>query len=237
MRNTMAIARREFASYVNSPIPYILVTAYIATAGYMFFRHLFLPNAQADMRPFFENMPLLFCLLVPFVTMRLVAEERKEGTLELLLTMPVTDWQLVIGKFLAAIGLMAVLLLLTVAFPITVAALGPLDKGVVVANYLGALLMAGAFVAIGIMASSFTRNQIVAALVAFFIGFGLFLLGALVGVLPKSLTAIAAGLSISAHFMNIARGVIDTRDVLYYASVIFVCLIVAQTTLDSRRWR
>jgi ABC-2 type transport system permease protein len=151
--------------------------------------------------------------------------------------MPVTDWQVVVGKFLAALGLMSVLLLLTIAFPITIAFLGPLDKGVVVASYFGALLMAGAFVAIGIMASSFTRSQIVAALVAFFIGFGLYLLGALIGVMPPSLAPLAAGLSIAAHFMNIARGVIDSRDVLYYASVIFVCLLVAQTTLDSRRWR
>ena len=236
MRNTMAIAKREFQSYVNSPIPYILVTAYIVTAGYMFFRQLFLVR-QAELRHFFENMPLLFCLIVPFLTMRLVAEERREGTLELLLTMPVTDWQLVIGKFLAALGLMAVLLLLTVAFPITVAFLGPLDKGTTVASYLGALLMAGAFVGIGIMASSFTRSQIVAALVAFFIGFGLFLLGALIGVLPPALGPVAAALSVSSHFMNIARGVIDTRDVLYYLSIIVVCLMVAQTTLDSRRWR
>lgn len=236
MRNTMAIARREFASYVNSPIPYILVTAYIATAGYMFMRQLFLAR-QAEMRHFFENMPLLFCFIVPFVTMRLVAEERKEGTLELLLTMPVTDWQIVVGKFLAALGLMAVLLLLTVAFPITVAALGPLDKGTTVASYIGALLMSGAFVAIGVMASSFTKSQIVAALVSFFVCFGLFLLGALVGVLPPSLAPAAAALSIASHFMNISRGVIDTRDVLYYASIIFVCLLVAQTTLDSRRWR
>jgi ABC-2 type transport system permease protein len=236
VRNTMAIAKREFASYINSPIPYILVTAYLATAGYMFFRQLFLVR-QAELRHFFENMPLLFCLIVPFVTMRLIAEERREGTLELLLTMPVTDWQLVVGKFLAALGLMAVLLLLTLAFPITVASLGPLDKGTTVASYIGALLMSGAFVAIGIMASAFTRSQIVAALVAFFIGFGLFLLGALVGVLPPSLAPIAASLSIGTRFMNIARGVIDTRDVLYYASIIFVCLMVAQTTLDSRRWR
>ncbi len=236
MRNTMAIAKREFGSYVNSPIPYILVTAYLATAGYLFLSQLFFAK-QADMRPFFEIMPLLFCFIVPFVTMRLVAEERKEGTLELLLTMPVTDWQLVIGKFLAALGLMAVLLLLTVAFPITVAALGPLDKGTTVASYIGALLMAGAFIGIGVMASSFTKSQIVAALVAFFICFALYMLGHLVGILPRSVANVAAGLSIAAHFMNIARGVIDTRDVIYYASIIFVCLLIAQTTLDSRRWR
>jgi gliding motility-associated transport system permease protein len=236
MRNTMAIARREFASYVNSPIPYILVTAYLVIAGYFFTTSLFI-GKQADMRPFFEMMPLLFCFIVPFVTMRLVAEERKEGTLELLLTMPVTDWQLVVGKFLAALGLMTVLLLLTVALPITVAALGPLDKGTTVAGYIGALLMSGAFIAIGVMSSSFTKSQIVAALVAFFICFALYMMGHFVGVLPRSLSMLAAGLSISSHFMNIARGVIDTRDLVYYASIIFVCLLIAQTTLDSRRWR
>lgn len=236
MRNTLAIAKREFSSYVNSPIPYILVTAYIITAGYLFFRQLFFVR-QADMRPFFENTPLLFCLIVPFLTMRLVAEERKEGTLELLLTMPVTDWQLVLGKFLAALGLMGVLLLLTLPFPITVAGLGPLDKGATVAAYFGALLMSGAYIAIGIMASSFTKSQIVAALVAFFIGFALFLLGALTNMLPPSLAVVAGALSIMTHFMNIARGVIDSRDVLYYLSMIIVCLLIAQTTLDSRRWR
>jgi ABC-2 type transport system permease protein len=132
---------------------------------------------------------------------------------------------------------MALLLLLTLAFPITVAALGPLDKGTAVASYLGALLLASAFVAIGVMASAFTRSQIVAALIAFFISFGLFLLGAIVGVLPHALAGVAAAMSVSSHFMNIARGVIDTRDLVYYASIIFVCLLIAQTTLDSRRWR
>jgi ABC-2 type transport system permease protein len=236
MRNTFAIARREFASYVNSPIAYILVTAYIMISGYVFFRLLFL-NKQADMRVFFEYTPIFFSLIVPFLTMRLVAEERREGTLELLLTLPLTDWQLLLGKFLGALGLMSVLLLLTCAFPITVAALGPIDKGVAVAGYFGALLMAGAYIAIGLMASAFWRNQIAAALTAFFISFGLYMLSQLIPVLPPSLQPIAQGLSIGSHFMNIARGVIDSRDVLYYATVIAGCLIVAHTSLESRRWR
>jgi ABC-2 type transport system permease protein len=237
MRNTMAIAKREFASYVNSPIPYILVTAFIAIAGYLFFSQLFALSRQADVRHFLELTPLLFAIIVPFITMRLVAEERKEGTLELLLTMPITDWQLVIGKFMAAVGLVSVLLGLTLAFPITVAALGPLDKGATVAGYFGCLLMAAGYIAIGIMASSLTRSQIVAALVAFFTGFGLWLVGQLASLMPSGLGKLATAISINSHFMNIARGVIDTRDVLYYVSLIFVCLLVAQTSLDSRRWR
>jgi ABC-2 type transport system permease protein len=236
MRNTLAIAKREFSSYFNSPIPFILVALFVAISGFFYFRDLFLTR-QADMRRFFELMPLMFCILVPLLTMRLVAEERREGTLELLLTMPITDWQLVLGKFLAAIGVMAVLLGITLAFPITVAAIGPLDKGTTVAGYVGALLMAAAYAAIGVMASSLTRSQIVAAIVGFFIGFILLVFGMVVAVVPPSVGPILAALGIGTHFNNIARGVIDSRDVIYYLSLIFACLLIAQTTLDSRRWR
>jgi ABC-2 type transport system permease protein len=236
MSNTLAITRREFASYFNSPIAYIVVAVYLILSGALFFTELFL-NGQADMRGFFSLAPLLFFIITPFLTMRLLAEERSQGTLELLLTMPVTDWQVVVGKYLASIGLICVLLLLTVAFPISVASLGPLDKGATVAGYIGMLLMCGTYAAIGLMASSFTKNQIVAALIALFIGFGLFIIGQMVQVMPAWIAPFCNAISIHTRFQNIARGVIDTRDVLYYLSMIFGCLLVAETTLDSRRWR
>jgi ABC-2 type transport system permease protein len=236
MQNTMAIAKREFASYFNSPIAYLVVSVYLILSGWLFFTELFLMG-QADMRPFFGIAPLLFFIITPFLTMRLLAEERAQGTLEVLLTMPVTDWQVVIGKYLASIGLIAVLLALTLVFPITVSFLGPLDKGATVAGYVGMLLMCATYTAIGLMASSFTKNQIIAALIALFIGFGLFILGQLVPVLPKWLAPFCNAVSIHVRFQNIARGVIDSRDVFYYASMIFGCLLVAQTTLESRRWR
>jgi ABC-2 type transport system permease protein len=236
MRNTFAVARREFAAYFNSPIAYILVTLYIITAGYLYFRTLFI-SRQAELRPFFEFMPLLFAIIVPFVTMRSVAEERREGTLELLLTLPLTDLQVLVGKFLAALGLICVLLLLTTAFAFSVSAIGPLDWGTTIASYIGAILMAAAYVAVGIMASTFLKSQIGAALLAFFIGFILYLAGATVPYLPPALQPVAQGISISAHFSNISRGVIDTRDLVYYASMIVGCLLVAHTTLESRRWR
>lgn len=236
MRNTLAIAKREFSSYFNSPIPYILVGIFVSISGYFFFRDLFL-SRQADLRHFFELMPLFFCILVPLLTMRLLAEERREGTLELLLTMPVTDWQLVLGKFVAALGVMSVLLAVTLAFPITVSSIGPLDKGTAVAGYIGALLMAGAYASIGLMASSLTRNQIVAGMLAFGIGFVLLACGMVVGIAGPTMGPILAALGIGTHFNNIARGVIDTRDVVYYVSVIGACLLVAQTSLESRRWR
>ncbi|HZS39820.1 MAG TPA: ABC transporter permease [Polyangia bacterium] len=236
MQNVFAVARREFVSYFNSPIAYLVVAAYLILSGELFFRELFL-GGQADMRGFFGMAPLLFCFFTPLITMRLLAEERAQGTLELLLTMPVTDWQVVIGKFFASTGLIAVLLLLSLAFPLSVGALGPIDKGATVAAYVGMLLMSGTYAAIGLMTSAFTRNQIVAGILAMFIGFVLFIVGAEVQVMPPWLAPICNAISIQTHFMNIARGVIDSRDVLYYVSVILGCLVVAQTTLESRRWR
>lgn len=236
MQNIVAIARREFASYFSSPIAYLVVTIYIVLSGGLFFSELFL-QGQADMRGFFGIAPLLLFIIVPFLTMRLLAEERAAGTLELLLSMPITDWQVVLGKYAATLGLLGVMTLLTTPFAISVALLGPLDKGATVAGYLGMLFMCGAYAAIGLMASAFTRNQIVAALVALFIGFGLFVLGALVPVLPPHLAAIANALSINARFQSIARGVIDTRDALYFVTLSAGCLLVAQSALESRRWR
>lgn len=234
--NTLAIAKREFTSYFNSPIAYLVVSVYLLLSGFLFFNSLFI-GGQADMREFFGLAPLMFFIITPFLTMRLLAEERAQGTLELMLTMPITDWQVVLGKYLASIGLIVVLLGLTLAFPVSVNHLGPLDKGATVAGYIGMLLMCATYAAIGLMASAFTKNQIVAALVAFFIGFGLFILGRMVPLLPPSIAPFINAVCIDVRFQNIARGVIDTRDVLYYASMIGGCLLIAQTTLESRRWR
>jgi len=236
MKNIMSIAKREFASYFNSPIAYLVVSAYLILSGSLFFWSLFLEQ-QASMRGFFELAPLLFFIITPLLTMRLLAEERAQGTLELLLTMPITDWQVVLGKFFASLGLIAVLIVLTLPFPISVASLGPLDKGATFTSYVGMFLMAGTYGAIGLMASAFTKNQIVAALLALFIGFGLFILGRLVPLLPPSVAPFINSICIDTHFQNAARGVIDTRDVVYYLSMIFGSLLIAQSSLESRRWR
>jgi ABC-2 type transport system permease protein len=154
-----------------------------------------------------------------------------------LLTLPITDAQLIVGKFAAAVGLVCTLLALTLAFPITVSFLGPLDWGTTIAGYVGAILMAAAYVAIGVMSSSFVRSQIGAALLGFAIGFGLYIVGATFPHLPVWMQSAAQAISPTTHFMNISRGVIDFRDFVYYASMITGCLIVAHTTLESRRWR
>ena len=236
MSPALVISRREIRTYFNSPVAYIVVTVFTLITGYLFFTQLFVEK-QAEMRGFFNIMPLLFMFMVPAITMRLLADEKGSGTLEMLITMPVRDWEVVVGKFLAAMALLATALLLTLVFAITVKLLGPLDRGPAIGGYLGLLLMGGAYVSIGVMTSAFTRNSIVAFIAAFGISFGLYLLGRLTQFVPQALQPVIAYLSIDGHFENIGRGVVDTRDVIYYLSVMGVCLVLATTSLESRKWR
>ena len=236
MSATWAISKREIRTYFNSPVAYIVVTVFMLLAGYLFFQTLFIER-QAEMRGFFGLVPMLFSFIVPAITMRLLAEEKGSGTLELLITMPIRDWEVVVGKFLAALALLATTLALTLVFAFTVMKLGPIDKGPALGGYFGLVLMGGAYIAIGVMASSLTRNQIVAFIVSFAISFALYLFGRLTQFVPESLQPIISFLSIDGHFENITRGVIDSRDVIYYLSVIGVCLLIATTALESRKWK
>ncbi len=236
MSPALVISRREIRTYFNSPVAYIVVPVFVIVTGYLFFTELFLER-QADLRGFFNIMPLLFMFIIPAITMNLLADEKKSGTLELLITMPVRDWEVVVGKFLAAMVLLCTAIGLTLVFALTVRSLGPLDRGPAIGGYLGLVLMGGAYVAIGVMASSLTRSAIVAFIIAFAISFSLYLLGKLTQFLPSSLQALVSYLSIEAHFENIGRGVIDTRDVVYYLSIITVSLLVATLSLESRRWK
>jgi ABC-2 type transport system permease protein len=236
MSPALVISRREIRTYFNSAVAYIVVTVFTVLTGYLFFTQLFVEK-QADMRGFFNIMPLLFMFMVPAITMRLLADEKSSGTLELLITMPVRDWEVVVGKFLAAMALLCTAIGLTLVFALTVKGLGPLDRGPTIGGYLGLVLMGGAYVAIGVMASSLTRNSIVSFILAFAISFGLYLLGRLTQFLPQSWQGLVSYLSIDGHFENIGRGVIDSRDVIYYLSVIVVTLLIATLSLESRRWK
>jgi len=236
MSPALVISRREIRTYFNSAVAYIVVTVFTVLTGYLFFTQLFVEK-QADMRGFFNIMPLLFMFMVPAITMRLLADEKASGTLELLITMPVRDWEVVVGKFLAAMALLCTAIGLTLVFAFTVRGLGPLDRGPAIGGYLGLVLMGGAYVAIGVMASSLTRNSIVSFIVAFAISFGLYLLGRLTQFLPQSWQGLVSYLSIDGHFENIGRGVIDSRDVIYYLSVMGVGLLIATLSLESRRWK
>jgi len=236
MSAALAITKREMRTYFNSPVAYIVVTVFMLLAGYLFWNTVFIER-QAEMRGYFGLMPMLFTFIIPAITMRLLAEEKGSGTLELLITMPVRDWEVVVGKFLAAVALLAVLLALTLVYAITLAAIGPLDKGPAYGGYFGLLLMGAAYAAIGVMASSLTRNQIVAFLLAFAISFALYLFGRVVQIVPPAIQPLVAFLSIDNHFEAISRGVIDTRDVFYYLSIMAISLVVATVALESRKWK
>ncbi|MBU1919863.1 ABC transporter permease [bacterium] len=234
MHNILSIGRREFRSYFDSPAAYIVITFFLLIAGYFFTSNLFLMN-QANMRTLFGIVPLLFVFFVPEISMRLIAEEKKSGTIELLYTYPIKDSEIVIGKYLAALGFVAIMLLLTTVYAISTSMLGDMDGGQVAAGYIGLLLLGAAYLAIGVFASSITENQIVAFIVALSISFVFFILDKILFFLPLSLASILEYLSIEYHFQNIARGVIDTRNLIYYFSMIFVGLLLASHALSRRR--
>jgi ABC-2 type transport system permease protein len=236
MNAALTIAKREIRTYFNSPIAYIVVTVFMLLAGYLFFGSLFIER-QAEMRSYFNLMPLLLSFIVPAMAMRLIAEEKGSGSLEMLITMPVRDWQVVLGKFLGGMTLLATLVGLTLFYAVTVMLVGPLDRGPAIGGYLGILLMGGSYMAIGVMASTFTRNQIVAFIIGFAISFALFLFYRLVQFMPEALRPLLAYLSVESHFEAISRGVIDSRDVVYYLSVMVVSLVIATVSLESRKWK
>ena len=238
MSTSIAIARREMKTFFNSPIAYIVLGTFLLVAGWLFFGTLFLAG-QASLRGFFQLSPILFVIFAPALTMRLLAEERKGGTLELLLTMPLEDWQVVAGKFIAALGMVAVGLFCTVPYAISVAWLAAkgstFDWGAVFAGYLGLILMASSFLSIGLWASALSRNQIVGFIIGLLLCFAFFFVDKLAILLPESLGEALQFLSVDYHFANIARGVLDTRDLVFYLSLTAVGLLLTTRTLASAR--
>jgi ABC-2 type transport system permease protein len=236
MSTAATVAKREIKTYFNSPIAYIVVTVFMLIAGYLYWSQLFLEK-QAELRYYFTLTPLIFTFIIPAITMRLIAEEKGSGTLEMLITMPVRDWEVVLGKFLAGVAMLGAIVGMTIFYAVTLALLGPVDKGPLITGYLGLLLMGGAYIAIGVMASSLTRNQIVAFILAFAISFALFIFGQIVQLAPEWLAPVLAFLSMGNHFESMSRGVVDSRDVLYYVSVMVVSLVIATVSLESRKWK
>lgn len=237
MRNTLAIFKRELAAYFNSPIAYIYLTVFVGLSSWLFLKAFFLVG-EASMRNFFGLLPWIFFFFVPAITMRSWAEEKKAGTLELLMTLPLTGVQAVLGKFLAGLAFLAISLALSVALPCVVSALGNPDPGQIFGGYLGAVLLGAAYLAVGFFVSSLTENQIVAFIVSVVAVFALFILGedfVLFG-LPDRLVPVFSYLSLGGHFDSIARGVVDTRDVVYYLSVIGLFLYFNVKSIEAKRW-
>lgn len=238
MRGTGTIFRRELGAYFNSPIAYVVVSTYILLTAYLFFQILFL-QGQAELRFMFEGFwpPLLLAIVAPALSMRLLAEERSNDTLETLLTMPVTDGGVVLGKYLAALTLFVFAMVFLFVFGGIVTVLGPLDKSAALAGYLGLFLLAALFIAIGLMTSSFGKNQVVSLILAVLICLLFWLFGKTVAFLPASVQPVVTWLGIDSHMENFAKGVIDTRDVLYFVTFSGACLLVTHASLESRRWR
>ena len=240
MQNALGIARRELSTYFNSPIAYIVLGVFLLVAGWLFFFFSgFFIVGRASLRPFFSLAPVLFMFLAPAITMRLIAEERKSGTLEILLTLPVTEAEVVVGKFLAALGMVVFGLCFTFLYPLSVALLtapgASMDWGPVVGGYLGLVLLASSFIAVGMWASAISKNQIVGFIVGLLLCFVLWIIDKAAIVLPASLGQVFEYLSVTYHFENISRGVIDTRDILYYLSVTTTGLLLTVRTLAAVR--
>ena len=234
MRQVNHIFKKEFKSYFVSPIAYIVIAIFLLVTGWFFFTPFFLFN-QANLRNFFALLPVVFSFVVPAVTMRLFSEELSVGSYEILLTMPVTILDIVLGKFLASVVFVAAMLMPTVAYPITVSFLGQLDWGPVVGGYIGAVLLGGAFSAIGLFASSLTRNQIIAFIGGMAICFALTLIDKMLFFLPQSLLGILGYLGADFHFQNISKGIVDSRDIIYFFTVCFVGLYATHLAMREKR--
>lgn len=234
MRNVIHILAKELKDYFISPIAYIVISVFLLVTGWLFFTTFFLYN-QADLRNFFNLLPLTFSFVIPAITMRLFAEELNVGSYELLLTLPVTFPDIIIGKFLAAVGFVAAILAPTLAYPVCISFMGQLDWGPVIGGYAGAVLLGGAFSAVGLFASALTRNQIIAFIVAMVICFTLTLIDKMLFFFPRTLLSVIGYLGADFHFQNISRGIIDSRDIVYFASVIFIGLYATHLVMLEKK--
>ncbi|HVO73362.1 MAG TPA: ABC transporter permease subunit [Ignavibacteriaceae bacterium] len=237
MKKTWVIAVRELRQFFDSLIAYILIVVFLGLSG--FFTWLYGSDiffvGQATLQPFFSVAYFTLFFFIPALTMRMIAEENKSGTIELLMTKPVTDWEIIFGKFLACLLLIIIALALTLPYYITVASIGKVDHGAVWCGYLGLILMSMTYISIGLFASSLTGNQIVAFLLSLLIGV-FFLI--IFSVLSSDSSGIAGQildyLNLQTHFESISRGVIDSKDIIYFLSISALGLILAQTMLSKR---
>ncbi|HZL58959.1 MAG TPA: ABC transporter permease subunit [Stellaceae bacterium] len=242
MRGTWIIFRRELASYFATPLAYIFIVIFLAMAGALaFFVGNFFDRGQADLQPFFSFHPWLYLVLIPALAMRLWAEERKSGTIELFLTLPISIGAAVLGKFLASWAFTAIALALTFPFWITVNVLGSPDNGVILASYIGSLLMSGAFLAIGAALSALTKSQVIAFVITaaacflFTVSGSNIVLGFLTGWAPNDLVEAVASFSFLTHFNAIIRGVIELPDAVFFLSVIALFLFANAIIVDLKK--
>jgi ABC-2 type transport system permease protein len=236
------VTRRELSGYFSTPVAWVFIVIFLVMAGvFTFYIGSFYERGIADLAPFFQFHPWLYLFLVPAIGMRLWAEERRSGTVELLLTLPITTWQAVLGKFLAAWLFVGLALFLTFPVWLTVNYLGKPDNGVILAGYIGSWLMAGGFLAIASCMSALTRNQVVAFILSVVVCFGFLLSGLpmvmnlFTGWAPQVLLDAIANFSFLAHFADISKGVIDLRDLVYFGLVMMLWLVATTIVLEMKK--
>lgn len=235
LTNIHTIFNKELKSFFNSAVAYVVIVVFLSIIGWFFANNIFLMNV-ASLRMFFELTPLVFMFVIPAITMRLLAEEKKSGTIELLSTKPLNDAEIVLGKFFAAWALVALALAPSLIYYITIASLGSIDNGPVIGGYIGLLLMAGVYISVGVLASSITDNQIIAFILGFLFVFFFFILDKILFYVPEFLAGILQYLSVDYHFSNIARGVIDSRDIIYFLTLLGFMLYLSVVSLERRKW-
>jgi len=233
MTTAFQIFKKELLTYFVSPIAYIVIAIFLVVTGWFFFATFFLFD-QASMRNFFDLLPGVFAFIIPAVTMKLFAEELNAGSYEILMTLPVSMKEVITGKFLAAVAFVAFMLLPTAAYPLCISLIGNLDWGPVLGGYIGAILLGGAFCAVGVLASALTRSQIIAFIIAMTICFTLVIIDKMLFFMPPAVLNFFQYIGADYHFRNISKGVIDSRDLVYFASVIFLGLYGTYMTLSER---
>ncbi|MCG8633866.1 MAG: ABC transporter permease subunit [Desulfobacterales bacterium] len=233
MTQIKTIAVKEFKDYFISPIAYIVISLFLIVSGWFFFSTFFI-YGRADLRDFFSLLPMTFSFFIPAITMRLFAEEKNVGSYETLLTMPVSFTHIAVGKFLAATAFTAAMLVPTLSYALFISAIGEVDAGPVIGGYLGAVLLAGAYCSMGLFASALTRNQIIAFIIGCALCFTLTILDRMLFFIPERLVPVIEYIGANAHFSNISKGIIDSRDIVYFASVVFIFIFSTYIAMKEK---
>lgn len=236
MSKVLAIAGRELRTYFTSPLAYVVAAFFVLVSGYLFSLILY-HTKQASLTPLFSNLTVMFLLITPALTMRLLADERRTGTIELLMTSPITDRELVLGKYLSAVLFLAFLLGLTLVYPLILAFLGKPDWATIWTGYLGTFLLGASFMAIGVFASSVTANMIIAAMITFALSLVCWLLPSAGQMFGGAANDVMTYMSVINHQENLGRGVIDTSDLIFYASFILAFLFLTIRSVETYHWR
>lgn len=238
VRSVYVLFKKELMSYFNSPIAYIYLAVFLVLGNWLFIKPFFL-NGELSMRAYFSLLPWILLFMAPAITMRSWSEEKKSGTIEFLLTLPLSNWQLVLAKFLGAWSFLVISLVLSLSLPLSLNYLGPLDWGPVIGGYLGTLVLGASYLAIGLVVSVMTKNQIVALISSLSLCFVFFIIGQdfVLATVPTALAKVLSFISLGARFENVTRGLVDSRDIFYYLSFSYFCLWLNVKLLEARKWQ